>query len=137
MPLAAPGQRPPPPLPPPPPTDQTPASPQTPVPAREAPGAIYKDAMHPLDVVRASLGNWSEAELAALAVGMQRAREACDASSLYLYPGQTSAETSSGFYVQQSGISVQRDTRNDSVPDNPNKMRFAYRSRQDGVSDPL
>jgi hypothetical protein len=29
-------------------------------------------------------------------------------SSLYLYPGQTSAETSSGIYVQQSGISVQR-----------------------------
>src|SRR5260370_9263649 len=29
-------------------------------------------------------------------------------SSLYLYPGQTSAGTSSGFYVQQSGISVQR-----------------------------
>jgi hypothetical protein len=27
-------------------------------------------------------------------------------SSLYFYPGQTSAETSSGFYVQQSGISV-------------------------------
>ncbi len=29
------------------------------------------------------------------------------ASSLYLYPGQTLAGTSSGFYVQQSGISVQ------------------------------
>ncbi|RZU35535.1 hypothetical protein BDD14_5598 [Edaphobacter modestus] len=30
-------------------------------------------------------------------------------SSLYLSPGQASAETSSGFYVQQSGIiSVQR-----------------------------
>jgi hypothetical protein len=28
-------------------------------------------------------------------------------SSLYLYPGQTLAGTSSGFYVQQSGISVQ------------------------------
>src|SRR5258708_3535449 len=28
-------------------------------------------------------------------------------SSLCLYPGQTSAGTSSGFYVQQSGISVQ------------------------------
>ncbi|MCU1250583.1 MAG: hypothetical protein JWQ49_3612, partial [Edaphobacter sp.] len=28
-------------------------------------------------------------------------------SSLYLYPGQTLAGTSSGYYVQQSGISVQ------------------------------
>jgi len=47
--------------------------------AREAPGALYKDAMHPLEVVRASLDNWSEAELGALAVGMRKAREACDA----------------------------------------------------------
>src|ERR1700733_14256075 len=51
MPLTAPGQMLPVPAPPPPaPTDQTPASPQTPAPAREAPGAIYQDAMHPLAV---------------------------------------------------------------------------------------
>lgn len=44
----------------------------------ELPGAIYKDAMHPLDIVRQSLENWSDAELAALHLGMNTAREACD-----------------------------------------------------------
>jgi hypothetical protein len=44
----------------------------------ELPGAIYKEAMHPLDVVRQSLENWSDSELAALSIGMQMAREACD-----------------------------------------------------------
>ena len=85
LPLPVPGKTPPlPPLP----TDQTPASPQTPVPTRKAPGGIYKDAMHPLEMVRASLGNWSEAELAALSVGMQRAREACDAAKPDDYQGE-------------------------------------------------
>jgi hypothetical protein len=89
MPSGLPGQTPPVPASPPrPPTDQTPASPQTPVPAREAPGTIYKDAMHPLEVVRASLGNWSEAELAALSVGIERAREACDAAKPDDYQGE-------------------------------------------------
>ena len=37
-------------------------------------------------------------------------------SFVYLYPGQTLTETSSGFYVQQSGISVQRDTGDESFP---------------------
>ncbi len=73
---------------PPPPTDQMLASPQTPAPAREAPGAIYKDAMQPLEVVRASLDNWSDAELAALAAGMQKAREACDAAKPDDYQGE-------------------------------------------------
>jgi hypothetical protein len=85
LPLAAPGQTTP--LPPPP-TDQTSASPQSPGHSREAPGAIYKDAMHPLEAVRASLDNWSEAELAALAVGVQRAREACDAANPDDYQGE-------------------------------------------------
>jgi hypothetical protein len=44
--------------------------------------------MHPLAVVRASLDNWSEAERAALAVGMQRAREACDAAKPDEYQGE-------------------------------------------------
>jgi hypothetical protein len=44
----------------------------------ELPGAIYKDAMHPLDVVRQSMENWSDSELAALAIGMHMAHEACD-----------------------------------------------------------
>jgi hypothetical protein len=63
-------------------------SPQTPAPPHEAPGAIYKDAMHPLEVVRASLSNWSDAELGALAVGMHKAREACDAARLEDYQGE-------------------------------------------------
>jgi hypothetical protein len=44
----------------------------------ELPGAIYKEAMHPLDVVRQSMENWSDAELTALSVGVRTAREACD-----------------------------------------------------------
>jgi len=81
MPLALPGQT----LPPPPPTAQTAASLENPV--REAPGAIYKDAMRPLEQVRASLSNWSDAELAALSVGIERAREACDAAKPEDYKG--------------------------------------------------
>jgi hypothetical protein len=71
-----------------PPAAQAPASPQTPAPVREAPGAIYKDAMHPLEAVRASLANWSDAELGALAVGMHKAREACDAAKAEDYQGE-------------------------------------------------
>jgi hypothetical protein len=48
----------------------------------------YKEAIRPLDVVRASLGNWSEAELGALAVGMHRAREACEAVKPDDYQGE-------------------------------------------------
>jgi thiol-disulfide isomerase/thioredoxin len=44
----------------------------------DRPGVIYKEAMHPLEVVRQSLDNWSDSELAALHLGMQMAREACD-----------------------------------------------------------
>jgi hypothetical protein len=61
--------------------DQTrPAAPITDQTAADAdlPGAIYKESMHPLDVVRQSLENWSDAELGALSVGMHTAREACD-----------------------------------------------------------
>lgn len=41
------------------------------------PGDVYREAMHPLDVVRNSLDNWSDSELGALAAGMHQAREAC------------------------------------------------------------
>src|ERR1700685_2675272 len=85
MPLTLPGQTPPLPTQP---TNQTPASPQSPAPAHEAPGAIYQDALHPLEVVRASTDNWSEPELAALAAGMQKAREACDAAKPDGYQGE-------------------------------------------------
>jgi hypothetical protein len=56
-------------------------------PAAELPGAIYKEAMHPLDMVRMSLDNWSDAELGALGVGMHKAKEACDAANPDNYSG--------------------------------------------------
>lgn len=77
----------------------TPLTVQTPAPAtkdaapdpnalpQELPGAIYKDAMHPLDMVRMSLDNWSDAELGALGVGMHKAKEACDGAKPENYSG--------------------------------------------------
>ncbi|HMG88321.1 MAG TPA: hypothetical protein VK574_21505 [Terracidiphilus sp.] len=53
----------------------------------QTPGEIYKDAMHPLDIVRGSLDNWSDAELGALTVGMHKAKEACDATKPDDYSG--------------------------------------------------
>jgi thiol-disulfide isomerase/thioredoxin len=44
----------------------------------ELPGAVYNEAMHPLEVVRQSIENWSDSELAALSIGIHIAREACD-----------------------------------------------------------
>ena len=41
------------------------------------PGDLYKQAMQPLDVVRSSLDNWSDAELGALAEGIRQARQEC------------------------------------------------------------
>jgi thiol-disulfide isomerase/thioredoxin len=54
-----------------------PATAQVPAVAEEKPSAIYREAMHPLDTVRSSLDNWSDAELGALAVGIHRAQAAC------------------------------------------------------------
>jgi thiol-disulfide isomerase/thioredoxin len=51
-----------------------PADSQTPV---KSPVDLYKEAMHPLDVVRGSLDNWSDAELGALAVGIHMAAQDC------------------------------------------------------------
>jgi thiol-disulfide isomerase/thioredoxin len=42
-----------------------------------SPSDLYREARHPLEVVRRSLDNWSDAELGALAVGMHRAGEDC------------------------------------------------------------
>lgn len=42
-----------------------------------SPGDLYKEARHPLEVVRRSLDNWSDAELGALAAGMHKAGEDC------------------------------------------------------------
>lgn len=44
----------------------------------DLPGVIYKEAMHPLDIVRQSLDNWSDTELAALHLGMKMAYDACE-----------------------------------------------------------
>jgi len=53
----------------------------------ETPGEIYKAAMHPLDVVRSSLDNWSDAELGALTVGIHKAHDACEAANRDDYAG--------------------------------------------------
>jgi hypothetical protein len=51
------------------------------------PGDIYRDALRPLDVVRGSLDNWSDAELAALGAGMHKARQACAETKPEQYSG--------------------------------------------------
>jgi len=53
------------------------AAPSTDPPAA-SPGEIYKAAMHPLEVVRGAMENWSDPELGALAVGIHKARESCE-----------------------------------------------------------
>ncbi|HZP06114.1 MAG TPA: hypothetical protein VFB43_14525 [Terracidiphilus sp.] len=53
----------------------------------KSPADLYKQAMHPLDVVRGSLDNWSDAELGALAVGMHMANEDCAQTKPELYKG--------------------------------------------------
>jgi hypothetical protein len=52
------------------------------------PGDAYKDAMHPLDVVRSSLDNWSDSELGALTAGMRKAKAACADANLTFYSGE-------------------------------------------------
>jgi thiol-disulfide isomerase/thioredoxin len=53
----------------------------------ETPGEIYKAAMRPLDMVRSSLDNWSDAELGALTVGIHKAHDACEAAKPTDYAG--------------------------------------------------
>jgi len=48
---------------------------------------IYKEAMLPLDVVRASFDNWSPSELMAVSGAMRKAHEACGAVSPDAYAG--------------------------------------------------
>ncbi|MGB6829876.1 MAG: hypothetical protein WBE41_17645 [Terracidiphilus sp.] len=55
-----------------------PSAPTQSAPATLTPGEIYKQAMHPLDVVRSEIGNWSDSEQQALGVGVKMARETCD-----------------------------------------------------------
>jgi thiol-disulfide isomerase/thioredoxin len=66
------------------PSTQTPAEPVLPP---KPPEELFKDAMHPLDAVRASLDNWSDAELGALAVGMRMAAQDCAQTKPELYQG--------------------------------------------------
>ncbi|HEY2859785.1 MAG TPA: hypothetical protein VGJ21_15295 [Terracidiphilus sp.] len=51
------------------------------------PGALYKQALQPLDLVRSSMDNWSDSEMGAFAVGMRTAKAACDQSSPQNYQG--------------------------------------------------
>jgi thiol-disulfide isomerase/thioredoxin len=49
---------------------------------------LYKEDMHPLDVVRTSLDNWSDAELGALVAGMHKAGEDCAKAKPTDYKGE-------------------------------------------------
>jgi hypothetical protein len=53
----------------------------------KSPIEMYKDAMHPLEVVRSSLDNWSNAELGALGAGMHMAAEDCAQTKQELFKG--------------------------------------------------
>ncbi|HTF65499.1 MAG TPA: hypothetical protein VK638_22725 [Edaphobacter sp.] len=55
--------------------------------SRRRPGQSYQEAMRPLDIVRNSLDNWSDAELSALAAGMHEAKEACSQAEPEDYSG--------------------------------------------------
>jgi thiol-disulfide isomerase/thioredoxin len=74
-----------------PPAQQTPSisSPASAIPQLppKSPADLYKEAMHPLDVVRGSLDNWSDAELGALAVGIHMAAQDCAQADRELYKG--------------------------------------------------
>ncbi len=65
----------------------TPAAATATEPPVESPGEIYREAMHPLDIVRSSLDNWSDAELGALTVGIHKAHDACEATKPADYSG--------------------------------------------------
>jgi hypothetical protein len=54
---------------------------------KQKPGELYRQAMQPLDVVRSSLDNWSDAELGALVEGMRQARQECGATKPDDYAG--------------------------------------------------
>jgi hypothetical protein len=56
-------------------------------PESQHPGDLYKQAMRPLNQVRTSLDNWSDAEVAALATGMKIAKQACEQSDPKKFTG--------------------------------------------------
>jgi len=51
------------------------------------PGTLYKQAMHPLEVVRSSMDNWSDAEMGAFLVGTRMARQDCAQAAPENYSG--------------------------------------------------
>jgi thiol-disulfide isomerase/thioredoxin len=59
--------------------DQTQSSSQSSLPQNgfPPPGEVYKAAMRPLDIVRKSLDNWSDSELAALTIAIHKASDSC------------------------------------------------------------
>jgi hypothetical protein len=69
---------------------QTPQSPTpSPAPALQlSPQAAYDEAIHPLDIVRSNAQNWSDSELAALAVAQDLAKTSCLARTPDQFTGE-------------------------------------------------
>lgn len=57
-------------------------------PQQLSPKAAYYDAMHPLDVTRHSVANWSDIEIAALKVAIDRAQKDCAARDPKSFAGE-------------------------------------------------
>ena len=65
---------------------------QTPPPAAAqnpqlSPQAAYQDALHPLEVTRHNIANWSDVEIAAMNVAISKAKSGCDARQPTDYTG--------------------------------------------------
>ncbi len=69
------------------PVSTAPAQPEVQKPPAELPGEAYKESVRPLEVVRSSMENWSDAEVGALAVGIRKAGEACAEGRVESYAG--------------------------------------------------
>jgi hypothetical protein len=67
--------------------DAPPPSTAPAAPTALTPAEVYKQSMRPLDQVRTSLDNWSDAELGALSIGISKAREACTQMNAQDYSG--------------------------------------------------
>lgn len=52
-----------------------------------SPQAAYDQAMHPLEITRSAISNWSDAELKALAIAVKQAADACGARTPELFTG--------------------------------------------------
>ena len=65
-----------------------PISPALPSPAAQlSPAAELREALHPLEVTRHDIQNWSDTEVAALTVAIARAKSACDARTSEAFTG--------------------------------------------------